>query len=95
MSKTLFNLRIDIVTLERIRNIAKNKKITTSKYIREIIKENINNGYDLELKILAKDLVKSLRQPFAYIKPLKDNAIKERNNREILAQKLEEIFKLT
>jgi len=94
MPKVIFNLRIEKDILVRLHKMATCQGITVSDFIRQIIDGNIKNGYPLELKIMAQSIVKSLRQPFAYIKPLKENAMKERVIRENLAQAIEEVFKL-
>lgn len=94
MVKVRFNLRIERTYLERLDSIAKIKKLSISELIREMIQRQVNNGYPLELKIMAKNIVKSLREPFAYIRPLEETANKERFIRENLAVTLEEVFKL-
>jgi len=97
MSKTQeCKVRIEPFKKQRLKKIAECKGQTPSQIIRGQIDVLLNNEVHDDVKKKLKDIVKELRQPFAYFKtdPGRKYALKERTRREKIVQRIELSFNL-
>lgn len=96
MTRNQLSIRLEKVKIERIKSIAQQNGVTYADLIREKIDEIIQNGFNETTINKVQKLIIELRGSFAFVKtkPGLKRAKEERNARDKIATKLENIFNI-